>query len=325
MRKKAVSEVLVCAVVTMSGCGYIGEPLYPALNIPARIVDLGAVERGANLELSFSVPPLTTEGLAVKTVGAIELRVGPAPAGPFQIDRWAENARKVPVASPAKPQGVQVSTPILDFVGKDVIIGVRIAGNKGRYSAWSPLLTVPIESPLPTPGNVGAEAVPEGVRVTWNDPGAAKFRVFRAVGESQPAPLATSDEPAYMDTATEYGKTYTYYVQAIHDKTESVVAESKPLTPADKFAPAVPSGLTASAAVASVELAWERDSEPDLKGYRIYRAVNDGAFEALADVDVPSYSDTKVEAGKRYRYRVTAFDQIPNESAPSAEVTAALP
>jgi len=194
--------------------------------------------------------------------------------------------------------------------------------------ACHPLRQLPLYLPAPAAApleNVTREAVPEGIRIRWSDPGVAKFRIFRAVGENQPAQLATSDEPAYLDTTAEYGKTYKYYVQAIHDKTESLVAESEPLTPVDTFAPGVPSGLTVSAAVASVELAWERDTEPDLKGYRIYRAVGDGPFELLAEVDVPTYSDTKVESGKSYRYRITAFDQLNNTSAPSAEVGAKLP
>src|SRR5271155_5416775 len=124
-----VAQALAGALVLMSGCGYVGEPMYPAVNIPVRIVDLGAVERGDNLELSFSVPAITTEGIVIKKVGAIDLRVGPAPAaGQFQQDLWAASARQIPVPSPEKPQGVQTSTPIQDFVGKDVIIGVRIAG-----------------------------------------------------------------------------------------------------------------------------------------------------------------------------------------------------
>jgi len=318
--------LVVLAAMGLCGCGYIGEPLYPALDIPVRIVDLAAVERGGKLEISFTVPALTTEGMAVKTVGAIDLRVGPSNPGGFKIDEWAASARRVTVTSPEKRQNLQTSTPIQDFIGKDLIVGVRIAGAKGRYSAWSNLVTLPIETPLTAPADVAAEAVPEGVRVRWNAPAGTKVRIFRAAkDDTKPAQLATADGSPYVDTTSEYGKTYTYYVQAIHDKTESDVAESKPLTPKDVFPPAVPVGLTASAAVSSIELAWERDTEPDLKGYRIFRAVGDGPFELLGEIDVPSYSDAKVEAGKRYRYQVTAFDQVGNESKPSAEASAALP
>jgi fibronectin type 3 domain-containing protein len=75
------------------------------------------------------------------------------------------------------------------------------------------------------------------------------------------------------------------------------------------------------AAAGSVELTWERNTEADLAGYRVYRATGDGAFEKLDDVQVPAYSDRKVEAGKTYRYALSAVDQAGNESARSAAVT----
>jgi len=82
----------------------------------------------------------------------------------------------------------------------------------------------------------------------------------------------------------------------------------------------------ASAAPSSIELSWERNTEPDLNGYRIYRAVGAGDFEKLADISAaPSYSDRAVEAGKAYRYVITALDRAGNESARSAVLEVAAP
>ena len=92
------------------------------------------------------------------------------------------------------------------------------------------------------------------------------------------------------------------------------------VTPRDIFPPSPPVNLAAIAGVSSVELNWDRSSDPDLKSYRVYR--NDAVI--LQDVDTPSFSDKQVKAGERYRYTVTAIDQSGNESAKSAvvEVTA---
>jgi fibronectin type 3 domain-containing protein len=63
-----------------------------------------------------------------------------------------------------------------------------------------------------------------------------------------------------------------------------------------------------------------------LAGYRLYRAVADGALEKIADIpDAPSYSDHKVESGKRYRYAVSSVDRLGNESKPSEAVEIAAP
>ena len=54
MRVLAVLVILAAAV--LSGCGYAGEPLPPALSRPMRVTDLQAVERGENIAVQFTVP-----------------------------------------------------------------------------------------------------------------------------------------------------------------------------------------------------------------------------------------------------------------------------
>src|SRR5438067_1335818 len=54
-------SVLVALLAT--GCGYIGEPLPPLANIPARVNDLAAVQRGSRIFVQFTIPSHTTEGV----------------------------------------------------------------------------------------------------------------------------------------------------------------------------------------------------------------------------------------------------------------------
>jgi fibronectin type 3 domain-containing protein len=75
-----------------------------------------------------------------------------------------------------------------------------------------------------------------------------------------------------------------------------------------------------------VELAWERNTEPDFKEYRVFRAEGDGPFHQIAaGLDAPSYSDHAVESGKRYRYRISGVDQNGNASEPSSPVEVTVP
>ncbi|MCL5743099.1 MAG: hypothetical protein M1541_04090, partial [Acidobacteria bacterium] len=85
--------VLVSAVLFGCGCGYVGEPLPPLLNIPERVTDLAGYEKGSKIILQFSVPRLTTEGVVIKRPVRIEVRGGPAPAGEFNADAWASEAK----------------------------------------------------------------------------------------------------------------------------------------------------------------------------------------------------------------------------------------
>jgi len=322
-----VAGLVLCVCAILAGCGSVGEPLYPALNLASRITDLTAVERGASIDIRFTIPPLTTEGQALKTIGSIELRMGPGPSTGFEANNWAATAQKIDVPIPAKPGSVSVRVPVRDFIGKDVIVAVRVGNDKGRLSEWSNFFVIAVEAPLPKPADLRADPVPEGIKLTWTEPGVSSFRVFRKVGDAkEPSQLATTDKPDYTDTSTEYGKTYTYYIQGVHDKTESDVAESAPITSQDVFPPHVPTGLAISAGVGSIELAWDRNAESDFKEYRVFRSVDDGPFvQIAAGLEGPAYSDRDVQSGKHYRYRVSAIDQSGNASNQSPPVDITMP
>ncbi|MDQ2946650.1 MAG: hypothetical protein M3Y27_12015, partial [Acidobacteriota bacterium] len=123
-----------------------------------------------------------------------------------------------------------------------------------------------------------------------------------------------------------YGAHYQYWVEGVRGDAESELAGPLAVTPEDKFAPAVPVGLAASAGLQTIELAWERNTEPDFKGYRVYRRIGNGSFEKIGElIEAPSFSDTKVETGKRYLYAISSVDQSGNESVKSPAVEIAAP
>jgi fibronectin type 3 domain-containing protein len=325
------SVAIVCTIACwfLIGCGAVGDPHYPALNLATRVTDLAAVERGDRIAIVFTISPVTTEGMVLKTIGSIDLRVGPNPdASRFNADRWAATATRADIPAPAAPGQVTASVPLGDWVGKEVVIGVRIGNAKGRMSDWSNFVTRTIQAALATPTDLEASAAPEGVRLQWKAPGETKFRVYRrAEGEQSPSELAMSDREEYIDASIDWGKTYEYFVQGVKGDAESdAVALTKPITPIDTFPPAPPANVSATTGVNSIDVSWERNTEKDFKEYRVYRSAGEAPFEKIAEgLEGPSYSDAKLESGKRYRYRVTAVDQTGNESAPSTVVEATAP
>ncbi|HEY2018746.1 MAG TPA: hypothetical protein VGH38_34815 [Bryobacteraceae bacterium] len=320
---------LLAAAFLTSGCGYIGSPLPPLANIPARVTAIAAVERDSHIIVHFTVPTLTTEGFPIKPPLHLDLRIGSAVA-PFRPEDWAAQAKAVPEVPVVKGLATY-EIPTADWVGKDVTIAARAVAANGKASTWSDFINLPIVPPPATPAAFKVESTAEGVRLTWEgSPG--DFRVFRQTGDDKSFPrLADVPQSGWTDSSIEFGKHYAYIVQRIVKLGDGKEAESDPspeaaITPVDTFPPAVPSGLRASTAPESVELSWDRDTEPDLAGYRIYRAAPGGAFERIAIVaQVPSYSDRAVEHGKSYRYAITAVDQSGNESARTAVVEASVP
>src|SRR5207249_1388695 len=169
-------RIRVVAVLMLSGCGYIGEPMYPLLSIPNRVTDLAAVERSAAIIYQFTLPALTTEGKQAK-IGKIEIRAGEAPQGGFNQDEWLAKAIHLE-AKPDESGHVRNQIPAAPWVGKDVILGVKVYGANGREAGWSNLVTVTVVPPLATPSAVTTSSAPEGVRVSWQGT-AGQYRVFR--------------------------------------------------------------------------------------------------------------------------------------------------
>ena len=308
--------------LVLSGCGYIGEPLPPALHIPSRVTDLRAIERGDKIVVQFTLPPLTTEGLTLTSVRSVELRAGPG-ENPFSLDVWAAAARTFEVPA-TRPGALTREIAAREWTGMEVVLAVRATGPKGKASDWSNLVVLPVTPPLVRPASLKAENVERGVALSWQGAG-PRYRVFRAAGEYPPERLADTDRTEYLDESTVYGTAYKYFVQTIAGElTQSEVSETVSKTPIDEFPPAVPAALTAEPGVSTIELTWDRNTEPDFRGYNIYRSVEDGPFEKIASlIEAPAYSDRQVGAGKKYRYEVTAVDQTGNESQRStiAEAT----
>ncbi len=313
---------LACAAA-LAGCGYIGPPKPPSRHIPEKVSDLAAFQRAATLVIEFTAPDVTTDGAVLRRFDEIDLRCGPA--GP----QWEQAARRIAVTA-ATPGRVHVETASREWAGEDVELRVRAAGRPGRISAWSNAVRMRVIPPLAQP-MVKAEAVAEGVRLTWPAENGAQYRILRQGPlESKPSLLAAVQKPEYTDTQTEYGKTYQYSVEAFipsgDTESRSEVSTVVSITPEDHFPPAVPGGLTALAGISGVELSWNPDSEPDLRGYYVYRSTAGAPFVRLGGIiDTPAYSDRAVESGKQYRYAVSAVDRVGNESARAAAVEITAP
>jgi hypothetical protein len=316
----------VLSLALLAGCGSIGEPLYPALHIPSRVTDLIVVERGDNLDMYFTVPSLTTEGLPVKQIGGIDLRVGPG-SNNFNADEWAKTATRVDVAVPDKPGPIHAVTPATKLIGNEVIVAVRISNTKGRDAGWSDFKIFSVQPPVADPTNFRVASDPKGVALSWSASAPSQFRIYRQT-EQQPQPvlLATTMDPNYVDISAEFGKSYRYSLEAVRtDNIESNLIGPETITPLDIFAPAVPANLTVSIGLGSLELAWNRNTEATFKEYRVLRSEEGGAFVEIArGLDAPVYSDHAIQSGKHYRYEVLSVGEngMASMPCPPVEMTA---
>jgi hypothetical protein len=316
-----VTRVCLIAALALSAvsCGYVGDPLPPALNIPQPVQDLKLQQVESRLEAAFTIPPKTTENLPITAIATVELRIGRMPRNGWNVDEWAAAAKPIAVDA-SEPGPVETSADIREFANSEIVAAVRMANKKGRASAWSNFVTVRIEPPVVTPAGFLADSAPNGALLTWQGhPGPVV--VFRN-GE----PIGEGAAGRFLDPRALLGRTYEYQIQARGNKAFGRKSAPQKLTVIDRFPPAPPTGLNLAAGANTVELSWSPNPESDILSYTVFRASGSGPFTQVASsLDAPAFTDRDVKSGIRYRYKVAALDLRNNQSPNSQEVEITVP
>ena len=300
-------------VLTLAGCGYVGDPKPPSLQIPPAPTTFSARQVGGRILGEFTAGDMTTDKAPLHLMGGA-VRIG---------------SREVPVA--AMPGAVaHFTVDSAEWAGQSVMVAARLRGASGRWSAWSNEIALAVEAAVAPPRAFTAKLLAKGIELSW-EPGAPDARgatiARRVVGEPGFSAAGTAAGPPWVDEAVELGKRYEYQIQSKKgDAVSEPAAQLATLLFEDKFAPAAPKGLDAVAGLTSIELSWDLNEDGDFAGFIIYRAEPLDEFARLAGpAPLPSYSDRTPRAGVSYRYAVSAIDKTGNESARSAAVQITLP
>jgi hypothetical protein len=317
------------AALSTAGCGYISGPLPPLANVPSRVADLHAVQRGGTIIAQFTIPLVTTENVTIQEPLHFDLRIA-TEVNPFSADRWAAQATQVPAPKAAKGTALY-EIPSGPWTGKEVTLGVRSIGSNGKPSEWSNFVQVQAVPPPARPSGIRGESVPAGMRLTWKAAG-EHFRVLRKTPGEQSFSIIAPDlhTPEFVDTTAAVGVESTYLVQSYLPQGQNREAQSE-LSDEYKITrqappPATPTGLLGVPSSDTIELNWEGNTGAETTGYRIYRSEAGGDYTRIAEVSaVPAYSDHAVQHGKTYRYAVSAIDKEGRESPRSTIVEVGLP
>lgn len=330
--------LLLCLLA--SGCGSVGEPRPPLLNIPERAQDLTARQTPEGIVLEWTWPRMTTEGvllndLARFDVYGFEVAPGsPVPdAGLFDQESRPLAAMEGDDLAPYGPgERVRFVLDAARLMGKHVALGVRAESGRGRSLGFSDLVLIEVVAPPPQPEKPATTLTRDAIVVEWPPVERADaYIVERSSGEGPFEAIGRAGTTEFRDSSYQMGETYAYRVRASKgappNEATGPPSEAVVITPRDVFAPERPAGLRDVATGATVELSWEQNSELDLAGYRVRRwqAGSDPAplhDELLAG---PSYSDQDVVRGQEYLYAVTAVDQEGNESEPSETIQVRVP
>lgn len=250
-------------------------------------------------------------------------RLNAGPVVPFEVEGRA-GAR----ASPFQFRDTTVA------LGDTVTYSVEGIDALGRAGRRSNPVTVIVRDRMPPepPPIVQAETRGDTVAVRWEPPpdaDVASYRLwaadaregpFEEVGALVPAPRTEAFDPGNSP-----GRILWYHVTAI----DSAGNESRPSLTAmahlpDLQPPASPAGLEGDASAGRAELRWRAAADPDLRGYRVYRASSpDREFGLLTPRPLAktAFVDTlRLGADHDFHYRVTAVDSAYNESEPAGPI-----
>lgn len=209
------------------------------------------------------------------------------------------------------------------------------AGNQAPVFNLSYLVT--ISNPPIAPELWAAGAKEDQIDLAWVSPTIPDFnqyRLYRAnnSGVSENSELITTISSqgtvAYTDQDLEPSTTY-YYRLYVYDNS-GLSAGSNVVNKATT-ANVLPKPVSIAIAVqdsTTFRLTWTRNSDTDFESYRIYRSTSSGVDNSADNLLVientqstTSFTDTSVESGQTYYYKVFVYDRF-GGSAGSNEVFA---
>jgi hypothetical protein len=354
--KLAGSALAILAAVCGSQCARVGDPLPPLQLIPRPAVGLQIRQVGAEIHIRFQMPTSNIDDtpVQVREVRLFRLIQADNPSSkPPDADRMSRESLRIATLESAQLEKLpgKESLKLTDSLNalRDAnpfqsvfYYAVEITGRKNRSVGLSGINEFrPLA--VSTPVQVRFVLQPEAVRLEWDAPSVnidgssparvAGYRIYRSLGDSAgfdlPLGVSPAENPWYEDRDFVFGRTVRYAVSVMAKDApvvESALSDPIQVEPRDIFPPAIPTQLEAFGLAEAINLRWDANRESDLKGYWLSRSENPqeiGRRITEKPIEQTSYVDRSAEQRKTYYYRLTAVDQLGNESKPSAPVAAA--
>lgn len=335
----------------LGGCASQGPLRPPSLNLPAAVRHLAAERVGDRVELSWTTPAKTSDGVALTVrrhgAGALTAEICRSEGA---LPHTCTPFTRIPVTS-GGPAAFHDTLPPALASGpvRGLYYRVRVVNAQGKGAVWTEVITAAGTAPQPLKA-LQAYPVASGILLRWQ-PGedGVMFRVSRGADTARSTLLRVSDSQSgggrgtsfegpggTVDAGGHVGQEQRYVgfrQNAVQLGGTSIVMKSEPVSlvvPATARLP-LPAPPTALEAVVNtlskpeVDLVWQPPDDVSVTGYRVYR--QDGATRPVLltpeAIHGFTFADTGAQAGHRYGYRVSAVN--PSGESSAAMATAVLP
>ncbi len=332
------------AALILAACGRKTLPIPPYEAVPEAIRDLHFQQDENQVVLTWTYPEKTTVGTDLPGLQSFLVLRAVVPeqdycAGcPLTFSSATEVAAEKAIIDTKHRQARYTETILRP--GHRYIYKVQSKAGWRLLSDDSNPVSFFWDAPAVAPDNVTAEAGDGRVVLRWqpvtklvNDEAITSPLLYQVYRDQAPDPSRPVGEPVAETTYTDLGLTtgqgYRYQVRAVRESSGTrligLASHTVAATPKDLTAPAPPRNLTGVVVEGGVKLLWERSTERDLAGYRIYRRLPEETKPTLVGEvkrEEMSFVDQLPHAPGGCYWAVTAFDRATpaNESGSSKEL-----
>lgn len=332
------------ALVMLPACGRKTLPIPPHEAIPEAIRDLRFQQDESQVVLTWTYPKATTVGTKLPAIESfLVLRaVIPeqeyCPGCPVTFSS-AEEVKAGQAITDSKRRQARYTETILR-PGHRYLYQVQTKAGWRVVSEPSNMVSFSWDSPAMAPDELTSEIGDGKVTLHWvpvskliNGEAVTSPLLYQVYRGQTPEAFRPIGEPVsattYIDSGLVNGQRYHYQVRAVRETGDTrligLATHSVAITPRDLTPPAPPRDLTGVMVKAGFKLLWERGTEKDLAGYRIYRRLPDEERPTnIGEVDRAeiTFIDQLPQAPGGCYWSVTAFDKAEpaNESGFSKEL-----
>lgn len=184
----------------------------------------------------------------------------------------------------------------------------------GKYSGT---LKKTFKIRLKSISNLNISALSSGsLKLSWPSVKCDEYYVYRSESpESGYSQVASVNDVSYIDKGLEPFKKYYYQVKAVRHSSSGKNYYTKPVTAERETRLGYPLSFKAATSKDAVTVSWKENQFVD--GYQVYRCEDyswdDAAFvmiKKITDPSATSYTDTSIENGRSYFYKVRAFKNV---------------